>query len=195
MTEPTTCCRADGNYCERCDLLVSLDGLRVIGAERRGSGALSVTVESPPSPMGCPGCGVLAVGRGRKPMPLLDAPAMERPVRLLWRKCRWRCQEPACPVVPFLEQDERVAAPRAKRTRRASRWAIDQARREHASVNGVRRQLGTGWRTVWDSIWPLLEEAEAGPGLRSRRAGRHQHLHAGIGQRCGQRGRRRGIGD
>ena len=39
-------------------------------------------------------------------------------------------------------------------TVRACRWAIEQIRREHASVNGVRRQLGTGWRTVWESIKP-----------------------------------------
>lgn len=75
MTEPTTCCRADGNYCDRCDLLVGLDGLRVIAVERRGRDALTVTVESPPGPIGCPGCGVLAIGHGRAPVPLVDAPA------------------------------------------------------------------------------------------------------------------------
>jgi transposase len=163
MTEPTTCCPADGNYCDRCDLLVGLDGLRVIAVERRGRDALTVTVESPPRPVGCPGCGVLAIGHGRVPVPLVDAPAMGRPVRLLWRKRRWRCQEPACQVVTFLEQDEQIAAPRAKLTTRASWWAIEQIRREHASVNGIRRQLGTGWRTVWESIRPLLQQADQDP--------------------------------
>jgi transposase len=38
---------------------------------------------------------------------------------------------------------------------------IEQIRREHASVNGVRRQLGTGWRTVWDAVRPLLEKADS----------------------------------
>jgi len=76
MTEPTSCCRTGGDYCDRCDLLVGLEGLRVIGVERRGSGALTVTVESPPGAMGCPACGVLAVGHGRIPVPLVDAPAM-----------------------------------------------------------------------------------------------------------------------
>jgi hypothetical protein len=51
--------------------------------------------------------------------------------------------------------------PRSKLTARACRWAIGQLRREHASINGLRRQLGTGWRTVWDSIRPLLEAADA----------------------------------
>ncbi|WP_224744527.1 ISL3 family transposase [Chryseoglobus sp. 28M-23] len=163
MTEPTTRCRADGNYCDRCDLLLGLEGLRVIAVERRGLGSLTVTVESPPGPVGCPGCGVLATGHGRAPVPLVDAPAMGRPVRLLWRKRRWRCAEGACEVVTFLEQDHTVALPRAKLTTRAAWWAIEQMRREHASVNGIRRQLGTSWRTVWETIKPLLQIAEADP--------------------------------
>ena len=78
MTEPTSCCRADGNYCDRCDLLLGLDGLRVVAVERGGRDALTVTVESPPGPVGCPGCGVLAIGHGRAPVPLVEAPAMGR---------------------------------------------------------------------------------------------------------------------
>ena len=80
-----------------------------------------------------------------------------------WRKRRWLCPDPACPVATFVEQDERVAAPRAMLTARACRWAIEQIRREHACVNGIRRQLGTGWRTVWESIRPLLAAADADP--------------------------------
>jgi hypothetical protein len=41
------------------------------------------------------------------------------PVRAIWAKRRWRCPEPACPIGSFTEQDERVAAPRAKVTTRA----------------------------------------------------------------------------
>lgn len=33
-----------------------------------------------------------------------------------------------------------------------------QLRREHASVAGLARQLGTTWRTVWRSVKPLLAE-------------------------------------
>ena len=94
---------------------------------------------------------------------LVDAPAMGRPVQIVWRKRRWVCPEPSCPVTSFTEQDERIAAPRARLTTRASRWAVEQIRREHASVNGIRRQLGTGWRTVWESIKPILAAADADP--------------------------------
>jgi transposase len=31
MPEPTSCCRVGGGYCDRCDLLVGLEGLHVMG--------------------------------------------------------------------------------------------------------------------------------------------------------------------
>ena len=123
--------------------------------------SFSVTVESAAAPMGCRSCGVVAHAHGRVEAGLVDAPAMGRPVRIRWRKRRWVCPDPGCAVGTFVEQDERVAAPRAKLTTRAACWAIEQIRREHASVNGLRRQLGTGWRTVWEAILPLLQSADA----------------------------------
>jgi len=96
---------------------------------------------------------------GRVEVHLLDAPAMGRPVRIVWRKRRWVCPEPTCPVGSFMEQDEQVAAPRARLTTRACWWVVEQIRREHASVNGLRRQLGTSWRTVWEAAKPLLQQA------------------------------------
>ncbi|HRA07891.1 ISL3 family transposase [Phycicoccus elongatus] len=162
MSEPMSCCR-EGGYCDRCDLLVDLPGLRVVVVERDARDRLVVTVESPPGPMGCPSCGVVAVGHGRDAVELVDAPAFGRPVRIVWRKRRWLCPDPGCPVGSFVEQDERVAAPRSRLTARACWWAIGQIGREHASVNGLRRQLGCGWRTVWETIKPLLQEAAADP--------------------------------
>lgn len=159
MPEPTSCCRASGGYCERCDLLVGLDGLHVIAVERNEGGGLTVTVESAPSLMGCPACGVVAHGHGRVMVRLVDAPSAGRPVTLLWRKRRWVCPEPSCPRRSFLEQDGQIAARRGLLTVRACRWAISQLRREHASVAGLARQLGTSWRTVWRSITPILQAA------------------------------------
>ena len=111
--------------------------------------------------MGCPACGVVAYGHGRVAVTLVDAPSVGRPVRVIWRKRRWVCPEPACPVVSFVEQDEHIARPRGLLTVRACRWAIAQLRREHASVPGLARQLGTTWSTVWASVRPLLEAADA----------------------------------
>jgi hypothetical protein len=76
MGEPTSCCRSGGGYCDRCDLLLGLDGLRVIGVDRDDGGALTVTVESAPSVMGCRTCGVVARAHGRLEVGLIDAPAI-----------------------------------------------------------------------------------------------------------------------
>ena len=78
-----------------------------------------------------------------------------------WRKRTWECVEPSCPVGVFTEQDDHVAKPRAMLTTRACRWAVQQIRREHGSVSGVARQLGTAWKTVWGSIQPILNTLAA----------------------------------
>jgi hypothetical protein len=92
---------------------------------------------------------------------LVDAPCIGRPVELVWRKRSWRCDEPTCPVGVFTEQNETLAPPRALLTTRACWWAIEQLRREHASVQGLARQLGAAWRTVWNSIKPIMEALAA----------------------------------
>lgn len=162
MSEGTACSRACSAscYCARCDLLVGLDGLHVTSVEevatKRGV-RLRVEVESPARVEGCVTCGVVAASRGRRLVRLVDSPCFGRPVELWWRKRTWRCEEPDCPTGTFTEQDESVAKPRALLTRRACWWAITQLRREHASVAGLARQLGTTWRTLWKAIRPLLQ--------------------------------------
>jgi transposase len=129
----------------------------VAGERDEGAGGLMVTVESPPVPMGCRSCGVVAHSHGRRDVVLVDALCFGRPVRLVWRKRTWRCGEPACPVAVPTGQHDQLARPRALLTTRACWRAIRQLPREHASVSGIARQLGTTWRTVWRSIKPLLE--------------------------------------
>jgi transposase len=162
VSEPTACvaarCDLDSPYCPRCDLLVGLDGLHVLSVDRdEEAGLLRVVVESPSGPMGCRSCGVIAESHGRRNVHLVDAPCFDRPVRVIWRKRTWRCEEPSCPTKVFTEQADHVASPRALLTVRACWWAINQIRREHASIAGLARQLGTTWNTVWSSIRPLLQ--------------------------------------
>lgn len=107
--------------------------------------------------MGCVTCGVVVHSHGRRDVRLVDVPCFGRPVELVWRKRMWRCREPACATKSFVEQDDDLAAPRALLTTRARWWAIAQLRREHASVRGLTRHLGTTSNTVWGSIKPLLE--------------------------------------
>jgi transposase len=159
VSEPTTgaCARSDHDrYCGRCDLLVGLEGLYVTAVERDDAGGLVVTVEKPARKMGCPGCGSVVHSHGRDAVRLVDTPCFGRPATLVWRKRSWQCAEADCPTNTFTEVDVDVARPRALLTTRACWWAIRQIRREHASVTGLARQLGTTWMTVWSSIEPLL---------------------------------------
>jgi len=165
MSEPTGCaggCPRTDTYCDRCDLLVGLPGLRVIRVHTENR-RLVVMVESPPAEQGCRACGVIAGSHGRRTVRLVDAPCFGRPVRVVWRKRTWACEEPACAVGVFTEQRAQVARPRALLTLRACWWAIKQLRFEHASVLGLARQLGTTWRTVWRSIEPLLQQMADDP--------------------------------
>jgi transposase len=158
MSEPTGCvgcCPRTDTYCDRCDLLVGLPGLRVIEVVADVA-RLTISVESPRTEQGCPVCGVIAESHGRRTVRLVDAPCFGRPVRVVWRKRSWECQERACPAGVFTEQHDQVARPRALLTVRACWWAVRQLRFEHASVLGLARQLGTTWRTLWRSIEPLL---------------------------------------
>ena len=160
MPDSTSCCRAGGGYCQRCDLLLGLPGLHVVGVQRDDAG-LRVEVESVrPEVMGCPACGVIAHAHGRQRVELIDAPCFTAPVKLWWRKRRWLCPEPMCPVNSFMEQDPDVARPRALLTSRATSWAIGQMWRENASVQGMAPQLGCTW-TLWRAVKPILEAAAA----------------------------------
>jgi len=166
MLQPTgsavSCCCSSSScssYCRRCDLLTGLDGFHVLGAESR-RGVLFVTIESADRIEGCGSCGVVVIGHGRDEVELIDRPWAVGPVRLIWRKRRWLCVEPSCPVGTFVEINPDVAAPRALLTSRAVAWAVRQMRRENASIAGLARQFKVAWRTVWRAVEPVLAAAD-----------------------------------
>lgn len=159
MPDVTGCAAAPttaSDPCSRCDLLLGLDGVHVEAVERSADLVL-VTVATPWQLMGCPGCGVVARSRGRQLRILRDVPHGQVGVRLGWRQRRWRCLDPGCPVGTFTEQVPSLVAARGSITERAVGWAIGQLRREHATVAGLARQLGTSWKSLWRAIKPRLE--------------------------------------
>ena len=162
MSHPTCCCSASLDRCDRCDLLVDLEGFHLMSVARTPD-ALVLDVESCNQLVGCPGCGVIAQGHGRMVVEVIDAPWAGVPARLRWHKRRWICREHACQTVTFLEHDERMCAPRARLGTRAIRWAIRQLRFEGATIAGLARQLATTWNTVWSHIKPCLQAASDDP--------------------------------
>ena len=157
MLHPTSACapaRPDFCPCARCDLLLGFDGVHVEHVDRSDE-VLIVTVSSPATGVGCPSCGVLATGRGRRRRVLHDVPGLTR-VQIVWRQRVWRCGDAHCGRKTFVEQLPCLVAPRGSLTRRAVAWAIGQLRREHATIEGLRRQLGTSWKTLWRAVEPEL---------------------------------------
>ena len=167
MAEPTSCCVEPGGYCARVDTMFNMPSVHVLDAAWRDrsskvAAGLRLTVESHPAETGCPSCGVIAVGHGRRLRRLHDIPAFGAPVELVWRQRRYRCIEPACPLGGFSE-DHSLAPAQAKLTSRAAWWAISCIQRDNASVASIARRLGVDWHTVWDAIRPLLAELADDP--------------------------------
>ena len=162
MSHPTCCCSVSLDRCDRCDLLVDLEGFHLIAVARREC-VLVLDIEACDHFAGCPGCGVSAQGHGRVVVEVIDAPWAGVPARIRWFKRRWICREHTCQIATFIEQNRSVCAPRARLGVRAIRWAIRQLRFEGATISGLARQLGTTWNTVWSHIKPRLQAAFENP--------------------------------
>ena len=63
VSHPTCCCSVSLDRCDRCDLLVDLEGFHLMSVARTPD-ALVLDVESCNQLVGCPGCGVIAQGHG-----------------------------------------------------------------------------------------------------------------------------------
>lgn len=158
--------------------------MRVLDVAER-DGRLVVRVESIPDVAGWPVCGVVAHLHDRDDVSLVDVPSFGRPVRLVWVKRRYACPEPACAGGTFVEHNHDVAAPRALLTTRAVAWALAQIRREHASIAGLVRQLGVGWKTLWRAVRACLERLDAVPARFDgvRMLGVDEHVWHHVDQR------------
>ena len=58
MSHPTCCCSVSLDRCDRCDLLVGLEGFHLMSVARTPQ-VLVLDVESCNQLVGCPGCGAL----------------------------------------------------------------------------------------------------------------------------------------
>ena len=139
MPDLTSCCRVHGGYCQRCYVLVGFPWLHVTGVERNDAWRLVQVESGPPALTGCPGCGVVAYAHGRQTVELIDAPWFTSPVRLWWRKRRFKCPEPLCSVTSFMEQDPQVAPARGLLT--SARDGVGD--REDAQAERLSAGVGT----------------------------------------------------
>jgi len=147
-------CGPGVRWCARADALFDVTGMHVLTVVREPD-RLVLTVETDDDLAGCPTCGVVAVGHGRRVHRVHDAPCFAVPSVVVWRKRVWRCAEPSCPMQTFSETHPLVA-PRAKLTARAVGWAVDALTSDDTTVSALARHLGVDWHTLWDAV-----EAEA----------------------------------
>lgn len=75
-------CAVGVGWCARADAMFDAEGLHVIDVHR-GDDGLEITVETDPEPVGCPVCGVVVVGHGRRVVRAADAPCFGLSVRVL----------------------------------------------------------------------------------------------------------------
>lgn len=138
------------------------DGMHVLDVQR-GHRKLVITVETDADVTGCPVCGVLPVGHGRRRVRAADAPCFGVPVLIVWLKRVWRCGEAGCPQLTWSEEHELIA-PRAVLTSRAIVWAVDALAHDDTTVSALARHLRVGWHTLWRAIKTEAAARVARPG-------------------------------
>ena len=117
-------CGSGARWCARADAIFDVPDMHVLDVEVDERSRLVLTVESGRVEQGCPSCGVLAVGHGRRVRQLHDVRCFGRVTLVCWLVRIWRCREPAVPTGTFSEAHNQ-APPRMALTVRAVRWAVD----------------------------------------------------------------------
>ncbi len=154
---------SDGNGL--AEALLGLDGFRVLAVEETVE--LVVLIESVHDVVGCSSCGVRAEAHERMDVEVRDLACFGRPVRLVWRKRRWRCVEPDCEAKTWTEDCDTVSS-RQVLTRRAGIEACRQVGMNARPVASLARELGVSWWTVMEAVSehgaPLVEDpSRVGP--------------------------------
>jgi len=164
--------------------LLGMEGFVVLSTTEE-DGDLFVLVETTRNVVGCSGCGVRAEGHGRSVVQVRDLPAGGRPVRLVWRKRRWRCVDPECATKTFVEDTALVEGSLAAR---AATEICRRVGQDGSSVAQVARELGVCWATAMDCVRrhgePLVDAADRLEGVVAMGVDEHKMLPAAKDHRA-----------
>ena len=140
------------NATRMCELLVGLPDVNVLAVDDRPDEPIVVHIEARRAPAWCRACGVRAAIKDRPRVELVDLPCFGRPSRLVWRKHRWRCPEPACPQGRGRSSTRASPRPGWRSPTGPRRWATKQVGKLGRPVSNVADELGCDWHTVNDAV-------------------------------------------
>ncbi len=159
--------------------LLGMDGFVVLAMDQI-DGEWWLLIESTASVVGCPDCGVRATGHGRSTVQLRDLPNGSGPVRLVWRKRRWRCLDSDCERRTFTEGSELVEGSLTQRARTEICRAVGEG--GHTVAEQARR-FGIGWSTAMGAVRdhgrPLVEDRQRLHRVHTLGVDEHKMLAAG----------------
>lgn len=159
--------------------LLGMDGFVVLTMDRIED-EWWLLVETTVVVVGCPDCGVRAIGHGRSTVQVRDLPNGSGPIRLVWRKRRWRCPDPDCERSTFTEESELVEGSLTRRARAEICRAVGE---DGHTVAEQARRFGIGWATamaaVRDHGRPLVEHPRRLHQVHTLGVDEHKMLAAG----------------
>jgi transposase len=123
----------------------------VVGVTELVEGEWVMYVETARDLVGCPACGVRAVGHGRLRRLVRDLPVAGRPVVLWWAKRRWRCPDGDCAKRTWVEQIDAIG-PRASLTERARARLAAMVNVDGDSVAAAGCEFGVGWHCANQAV-------------------------------------------
>jgi transposase len=156
-----------------------MDGFVVLAVDQV-DGEWWLLVETTGGVVGCPDCGVRATGHGRSTVQVRDLPNGSGPVRLVWRKRRWRCLDSDCERQTFTERSELVEGALTHRARAEICRAVGE---DGHTVAEQARRFGIGWSTAMTAVRdhgrPLVEDRQRLHRVRTLGVDEHKMLAAG----------------
>jgi transposase len=159
--------------------LLDLDGFVVL-SQTIEAGERWLLIETTRDLVGCPTCGVRAVGHGRSVVHVRDLEMSGRPVRLVWRRRRWRCADEDCPTKTFTEDPPVIEG---VLTARVAAEICRQVGQHGRSVAELARRFGVSWHCAMEAVRrhgkPLVDDPRRLHGVRALGVDEHKMLAAG----------------
>lgn len=131
-------------------VLFNLDGFKVVAQTMR-DGEWWLLIETTQTRAGCPSCGVIGIGNGRRRVLIRDLPIAGVPVVLVWAKRTRACDESLCERGSWSETCDAIAA-RASLTERARREICRRVGADLDTVAQVAREFGVGWSCAHQAV-------------------------------------------